>query len=201
MSRAKCCSQYTFTQLQSLLRGTISHHRFTSSSSPALPHYSSSSLFAPSFVPKQKPTLSSLPHSYSYPTAFRFFSSNSKPSFNAKPGFGGFAKKVLNKPAAALTSAIPRYREAVVMQIEAFFKRNQLLLLGVAGVFLCGLLWKLLFGVANTFIAFSEGMAKYGFLALSSAIVAFAVSPSLSFIPPISPISNVWRVCLGKQLN
>lgn len=38
----------------------------------------------------------------------------------------------------------------------------------------CALLWRIMFGIANTFIGFSEGMAKYGFLALSSAIVAFA---------------------------
>ncbi|PSS34402.1 Mitochondrial import inner membrane translocase subunit Tim21 like [Actinidia chinensis var. chinensis] len=37
----------------------------------------------------------------------------------------------------------------------------------------CILLWRLLFGIANIFVGFSEGMAKYGFLALSSAIVAF----------------------------
>ncbi|KAF9595849.1 hypothetical protein IFM89_005335 [Coptis chinensis] len=37
------------------------------------------------------------------------------------------------------------------------------------------LLWRLMFGIANTFVGLSEGMAKYGFLALSSAIVAFAV--------------------------
>jgi hypothetical protein len=33
-----------------------------------------------------------------------------------------------------------------------------------------------MFGIANTFVSLSEGMAKYGFLALSSAIVAFSVS-------------------------
>lgn len=60
------------------------------------------------------------------------------------------------------------------MQLEAFFKRNQLFLFGAAAVLLCAVLWRILFGVANTFVSFSEGMAKYGFLALSSAIVAFA---------------------------
>lgn len=60
------------------------------------------------------------------------------------------------------------------MQIEAFFKRNSLFLFGAAGVVLCALLWRIMFGIANTFVGLSEGMAKYGFLALSSAIVAFA---------------------------
>lgn len=38
----------------------------------------------------------------------------------------------------------------------------------------CALLWKIMFGIASTFVHLSEGMAKYGFLALSSAMVAFA---------------------------
>ncbi|XP_020551038.1 uncharacterized protein LOC105166961 isoform X2 [Sesamum indicum] len=65
------------------------------------------------------------------------------------------------------------FREAVGLQIEAFWKRNYLAVLGAGGVVVCILLWRVLFGIANTFIGFSEGMAKYGFLALSSAIVAF----------------------------
>lgn len=88
----------------------------------------------------------------------------------------GFAKKVLDKPVAAVRSAFSRYSEAIGLQIEAFFKRNYLFLLGAAGLVVCALLWRLMFGIANTFIGLSEGMAKYGFLALSSAIVAFAVS-------------------------
>lgn len=64
------------------------------------------------------------------------------------------------------------------MQIDAFFKRNYLFLFGAGGVILCALLWRIMFGIASTFVGISEGMAKYGFLALSSAIVAFAVSSS-----------------------
>ncbi|KAL5537758.1 hypothetical protein UlMin_044671 [Ulmus minor] len=98
--------------------------------------------------------------------------------FSLKPDFGkingNFAKRVLDKPALAVSSAFSRYREAVGLQIEAFFKRNYLVLLGAGGVVVCALLWRVMFGIANTFIGFSEGMAKYGFLALSSAIVAFA---------------------------
>lgn len=51
-------------------------------------------------------------------------------------------------------------------------------LLGAGGVLLCALLWRIMFGIASTFVGISEGMAKYGFLALSSAVVAFAVSSS-----------------------
>lgn len=100
----------------------------------------------------------------------RFFSVNS-------PKFG---KRVFfDKPATAITSTFSRYREAIGLQIEAFFKRNSLFLIGAGGVLVCALLWRIMFGVASTFVGFSEGMAKYGFLALSSAIVAFAVSSFL----------------------
>ncbi|XP_062157112.1 uncharacterized protein LOC133864719 [Alnus glutinosa] len=86
-----------------------------------------------------------------------------------------FAKRVFfDKPATAITSTFSRYREAIGLQIEAFFKRNSLFLIGAGGVLVCALLWRIMFGVASTFVGFSEGMAKYGFLALSSAIVAFA---------------------------
>ena len=50
---------------------------------------------------------------------------------------------------------------------------------GAGGVFVCIFLWRIMFGIASTFVGLSEGMAKYGFLALSSAIVAFAVSVTL----------------------
>ncbi|XP_041012073.1 uncharacterized protein LOC121255676 [Juglans microcarpa x Juglans regia] len=79
-----------------------------------------------------------------------------------------------DKPATALTSTFSRYREAIGLQIEAFFRRNSLILIGAGGLLVCALLWRIMFGIANTFVGLSEGMAKYGFLALSSAIVAFA---------------------------
>ncbi|XP_055960177.1 uncharacterized protein LOC130014986 [Mercurialis annua] len=84
----------------------------------------------------------------------------------------GFARKVVEKPAAAFS----RYRGAIGLQMDAFWKRNVLFLVGAGGVVMCGLLWRIMFGIANTFVGLSEGMAKYGFLALSSAIVAFALS-------------------------
>ncbi|XP_013599547.1 PREDICTED: uncharacterized protein LOC106307209 isoform X2 [Brassica oleracea var. oleracea] len=46
---------------------------------------------------------------------------------------------------------------------------------GAGGVFVCIFLWRIMFGIASTFVGLSEGMAKYGFLVLSSAIVAFAI--------------------------
>lgn len=85
-------------------------------------------------------------------------------------------KNVVKNPASAVKKTVSRYREAVGLQIEAFFKRNYLVLIGAGGVVVCIMLWRVLFGIANTFVGLSEGMAKYGFLALSTAIVAFAVS-------------------------
>ncbi|KAG7999254.1 hypothetical protein I3843_01G299500 [Carya illinoinensis] len=94
--------------------------------------------------------------------------------FSTNPDLG---KRVFReKPATALTSTFSRYREAIGLQIEAFLRRNSLILIGAGGLLVCALLWRIMFGIANTFVGLSEGMAKYGFLALSSAIVAFAVS-------------------------
>ncbi|KAI4306579.1 hypothetical protein L6164_029842 [Bauhinia variegata] len=101
---------------------------------------------------------------------FRFISFKSSASSKVN---GGLAKKVFEKPATAVSSAFSRYSEAIGLQFEAFFKRNYLFLLGAAGVLVCALLWRIMFGIASTFVGLSEGMAKYGFLALSSAIVAF----------------------------
>ncbi|KAF5467552.1 hypothetical protein F2P56_017368 [Juglans regia] len=92
--------------------------------------------------------------------------------FSMNPNLG---KRVFwDKPATALTSTFSRYREAIGLQIEAFFRRNSLILIGAGGLLVCALLWRIMFGIASTFVGLSEGMAKYGFLALSSAIVAFA---------------------------
>ncbi|KAK4835142.1 hypothetical protein QYF36_005844 [Acer negundo] len=107
-----------------------------------------------------------------FSTGFRFVSFKTS-EFGQKIN-GNFAKKVLEKPAAAVSSTFSRYRAAIGLQIDAFFRRNYLFLLGAGGVLVCALLWRIMFGIASTFVGISEGMAKYGFLALSSAIVAFA---------------------------
>ncbi|XP_017984564.1 PREDICTED: uncharacterized protein LOC18587520 [Theobroma cacao] len=106
------------------------------------------------------------------PSGLRFFSF--KPSnFGQKFG-GSFTKNAFQNPANAFRSTLSRYREAIGLHLEAFFKKNYLILFGAGGVLLCVLLWRIMFGIANSFIGLSEGMAKYGFLALSTAIVSFA---------------------------
>lgn len=105
--------------------------------------------------------------------AFRFVSTKTS-------GFrkvdGSFARKVVDKPVKAVSSSFARYREAMGLHVDAFWKKNSLVLYGAGGVFVCIFLWRIMFGIASTFVGLSEGMAKYGFLALSSAIVAFSVS-------------------------
>lgn len=105
---------------------------------------------------------------------FRYFSLKSS-AFGSKIS-GSFGKNVLKNPVEAAKNTALRYKGAVGLQMEAFWKRNSMVLFGAAGIMVCILLWRVLFGIATTFIGLSEGMAKYGFLALSSAIVAFAVS-------------------------
>ncbi|GLJ26183.1 hypothetical protein SUGI_0502240 [Cryptomeria japonica] len=82
-------------------------------------------------------------------------------------------KGLFDKPLNAVKANFNRYREAVGLQVEAFCKRNSLVLVGAVGVVVCFVLWRLMFGVASTFVELSEGMAKYGFLALATAMVAF----------------------------
>ncbi|KAM3347122.1 hypothetical protein ACQJBY_021225 [Aegilops geniculata] len=100
----------------------------------------------------------------------------------ASGGGGGGAKlaplgqgvRGLGRPVEAAKNAAARYREAVGLQVEAFWRRNYLLLVGAGGVIVCIALWRVMFGIASTFVGLSEGMAKYGFLALATAMVAFA---------------------------
>jgi len=98
----------------------------------------------------------------------------------------GQGVKGLGRPVEAARSAVTRYREAVGLQVEAFWSRNYMILVGAGGVIVCIALWRIMFGIASTFVGLSEGMAKYGFLALATAIVAFAVStiPFVSASPP-----------------
>lgn len=86
----------------------------------------------------------------------------------------GQGVKGLGRPMEAARSAAARYRAAVGLQVEAFWRRNSMILVGAGGVIVCFLLWRIMFGIASTFVGLSEGMAKYGFLALATAIVAFA---------------------------
>ncbi|PWA57198.1 hypothetical protein CTI12_AA411450 [Artemisia annua] len=97
---------------------------------------------------------------------FRYISTGGTKNVNS-------IKDKLKDPVGGVKKAFSRYRQAVGLQMEAFWRRNSMVLLGAGAVFVCVLLWRVMFGIANTFIGFSEGMAKYGFLALSSAIVAF----------------------------
>ncbi|EXC21106.1 hypothetical protein L484_017118 [Morus notabilis] len=150
------------------------------------------------FLPRASPTHRTNPHAFSSGAGLglRFFSFRAselgkgnanfakkifeKPASAVAATFSryrealGLQIKIFEKPASAVAATFSRYREALGLQIEAFCRRNYLFLLGAGAVMACALLWRIMFGIASSFVGFSEGMAKYGFLALSSAIVAFA---------------------------
>ncbi|KAK1421371.1 hypothetical protein QVD17_23654 [Tagetes erecta] len=100
---------------------------------------------------------------------FRYISTG-----NSNLGGVNLLKSKIKEPVTVVSKAFSRYKHAVGLQMEAFWRRNSLVLVGAGGVIVCILLWRIMFGIANTFIGLSEGMAKYGFLALSTAIVAFS---------------------------
>ncbi|CAN8287057.1 unnamed protein product [Cochlearia groenlandica] len=73
-------------------------------------------------------------------------------------------RNVVDKPVkSVISSAFVRYREAIGLHVDAFWKKNSRVLFGVVGVFVCILFWRVMFGVANTFVGLSEGKGKYGF--------------------------------------
>lgn len=79
------------------------------------------------------------------------------------------------KPVNSVKQTVIGYREALGLQVEAFWKRNYLVVVGAVGVGVCLLLWRIMFGIASTFVSLSEGMAKFGFLALAAAMVTLGV--------------------------
>ncbi|XP_073017692.1 uncharacterized protein [Primulina eburnea] len=119
------------------------------------------------------PNISSAPNVYGNYVRFLLNRSNLGSTYFPSKNYETGSTKIAEKMRATVTKAFTRYREAGRLQREAFWKRNYLVILGAGGLVVCILLWRVLFGIANMFIGFSEGMAKYGFLALSSAIVAF----------------------------
>ncbi|GBG62274.1 hypothetical protein CBR_g29882 [Chara braunii] len=91
---------------------------------------------------------------------------------------GGVSEKALAimkgwglAPAVAAKEAGLKYRQAVALHVEGFWKRNNLILVGAGGVIICLLLWRVMFGIASIFVNFSERMASMGFLALAAAMV------------------------------
>lgn len=79
------------------------------------------------------------------------------------------------KPVNSAKQSVLNYRGALGLQLEAFWKRNYLVVVGAVGVFVCLLLWRTMFGIASMFVSLSEGMAKFGFLALAAAMVTVGV--------------------------
>lgn len=105
--------------------------------------------------------------------SFRIFSVRNYSSVKFGSNSG---KSAIEKPLNVVKSVISRYREVVGLQIEAFWKRNYMIVVGAGAVVVCILLWRLMFGIADMTVGISEGLAKYGFLALATAMVSFAVN-------------------------
>nr|XP_043632601.1 uncharacterized protein LOC122603843 [Erigeron canadensis] len=126
----------------------------------------------PIFPPQNSsPKLSELNLSRSY-LGFRYTTNGGSKS-GGKVDVNTLKGKIFKEPVKVVGKTFSRYKQAVGLQMDAFWRRNAVILVTAGGAFICVLLWRVMFGIANTFIGFSEGMAKYGFLALSSAIVAF----------------------------
>jgi hypothetical protein len=88
------------------------------------------------------------------------------------------------------------FREALGLQVEAFWKRNYLVMVGAVAVFACLLLWRIMFGIASMFVGLSEGMAKFGFLALAAGMVTIgAVVTRARYM--INP-DAVYRIAMRK---
>uniref|UniRef100_J3KWQ9 Thioredoxin domain-containing protein n=1 Tax=Oryza brachyantha TaxID=4533 RepID=J3KWQ9_ORYBR len=71
-----------------------------------------------------------------------------------------------------------------------------MLLVGAGAVVVCIALWRVMFGIASTFVGLSEGMAKYGFLALATAMVTFAGIYTRARLT-INP-DKVYRIAMTK---
>jgi hypothetical protein len=86
------------------------------------------------------------------------------------------------KPVNSAKQTVMGFREALGLQVEAFWKRNYLVMVGAVAVFACLLLWRIMFGIASLFVGLSEGMAKFGFLALAAGMVTIGVSFRFLFL-------------------
>jgi hypothetical protein len=60
--------------------------------------------------------------------------------------------KGLDKPLGAAKFNFSRYREVFWIQLEEFWRMNSLVMVGLLGVGLCILLWRLMFEIASTFV-------------------------------------------------
>ena len=93
------------------------------------------------------------------------------------------ARKVLPYKPQGIPVSLP-----AGLQLEAFWRRNYPIILGCVALLMVMFLWRFMYRVASVFISFSETMAKYGFLALSAALVSFAVSTSPPAIYHLLPL-------------
>ncbi|CAM6072363.1 unnamed protein product [Sphagnum tenellum] len=87
-------------------------------------------------------------------------------------------------------------RQALGLHLDAFWKRNYLVVVGAVAIVSCLLLWRIMFGIASLFVSLSEGMAKFGFLALAAGMVAIGgvVTRARYMVNP----DTVYRIAMQK---
>ncbi|XP_024395053.1 uncharacterized protein [Physcomitrium patens] len=102
---------------------------------------------------------------------FKGATAKAKNTVMAKGAGSSRAPESVWKPVNTAKKTVIGYREALGLQLEAFWKRNYLAVVGAVGLGVCLLLWRIMFGIASMFVNLSEGMAKFGFLALAAAMV------------------------------
>lgn len=143
-------------------------HRIPTKATPPIPNPRSlAQTSSPNILQySQNALVSRTPKPYSLLFSRNFTTAKSKIA-------SGLDKPLVKNQINKVKSVISQYKEAVGLQAESFWKRNYLVLVGAGGVVICIVLWRIMFGVANTFVGLSEGMAKYGFLALAAAMVSF----------------------------
>ncbi|ONK62720.1 uncharacterized protein A4U43_C07F7400 [Asparagus officinalis] len=180
-------------------------HRIPSKPNPPIPNPSPlyRRAYSTEFLPK--PTsqngifsrILSQNHKFSTPKPFSPSGfSNSRQLVSIRNFTAGSGKSIVKDPLSKIKTGILQYREALGLQVESFWKRNYLVLVGAGGVVVCIALWRVMFGVASTFVGLSEGMAKYGFLALAAAMVSFGgmyIRSRLSINP-----DKIYRIAMRK---
>jgi hypothetical protein len=100
------------------------------------------------------------------------------------------------KPVNSAMQTVMGLRQALGLHLEAFWKRNYLVVVGAVAIVSCLLLWRIMFGIASLFVSLSEGMAKFGFLALAAGMVAIGgvVTRARYMVNP----DTVYRIAMRK---
>lgn len=193
VSKARTCSHGALSR-HALRNLELSRHTIRESflAKPSSCHGSSRSFCSFNIQASSKHAVSLPKHEASKSTLFKGISTD------AIAKRLKFSPSSIKQPIEGLKKTASQYKDVAGLQVEAFWKRNVMVLVGAAGILACFLLWQIMYGVANLFVSFSEGMAKFGFLAMAAATVAFAAM-ALRARYTINP-DKVYRIAM-RMLN